>query len=97
MGKRQFPIDYNSDIKSEEVSVVIQGTICDITPMTIASIRKYLPNAIIIISTWVECDVSGLDYDEVIINIDSGGKACSKWPEWKRINNINRQLVSSKN
>ena len=44
LGKRQFPIDYNSDIKSEEVSVVIQGTICDIKPMTIASIRKYLPN-----------------------------------------------------
>lgn len=87
-------------ISSKEISVVVQGAIDKkITPKCLNSIRKFLPEAEIILSTWENSDVDGLDYDILLLNQDPGGykhdfaiynKTCS-------MNNFNRQLVSTCN
>lgn len=83
-------------IKSEDISVVVQGAIDKKeTKKCLKSIRKYLPKAEIILSTWKNSDVSGLDYDILVENDDPGAVVFNF--ENRRINNVNRQLVSTKN
>ena len=80
-------------IDSKEISVIVQGAVDKkITPKTLKSVRKYLPNAEIILSTWEGTDISGLDYDIVLLSKDPGAYIFD-W-ESKKLNNINRQLVS---
>ena len=62
-----------SKIKSKDISVVVQGAInSEVTPKCLESIRKYLPEAEIILSTWEGSDVVGLDYDKLVLNKDPG-------------------------
>ena len=83
-----------SKIKSKDISVVVQGAInSEVTPKCLESIRKYLPEAEIILSTWEGSDVVRLDYDKLILNKDPGGADCSR--DGKGINNCNRELVST--
>ena len=82
-------------IQSSEISVVVQGAIDqNNTPLCITSIRKYLPKAEIILSTWEGSDTENLDYDILVLNKDPGGYSdiCTKF-----VNNLNRQLVSTSN
>lgn len=80
-------------IDTKEISVVVQGPIdSEITPQCLNSIRKYLPNAEIILSTWEGSDIEGLDYDVLVLNKDPGAKLVT-WPH-VITNNTNRQLVS---
>ena len=82
-------------IQSSEISVVVQGAIDqNNTPLCITSIRKYLPKAEIILSTWEGSDTENLDYDILVLNKDPGGyrDICTKF-----VNNLNRQLVSTSN
>ena len=82
------------------ISVVIQGTTDKkLTPLCIKSIRKYLPNAEIILSTWEGCNVSGLDYDILVLNKDPGGYVfnISFHNKSNSLNNFNRQLISTRN
>lgn len=48
------------------------------------SVRKVLPGAELIISTWNENDCEGLDYDVLVVSDDPG----------PNINNVNRQICS---
>lgn len=83
-------------IKSKDISVVVQGAIDkENTPLCLKSIRKYLPNAEIILSTWEGSDVDGLDFDKLVLNKDPGAVLCA--PKFNYYNNINRQLLSSQN
>lgn len=84
------------NIGSEEISVVVQGAIYKKnTKKCLKSIRKYLPKAQIILSSWVGSDFGGLDYDILIENDDPGFEY---WNPEKTIPlNLNRQLVSSMN
>lgn len=87
-------------IKSEDISVVVQGAIDKVnTPKCLKSIRKILPRAEIVLSTWEKSDVNGLDYDILVLNKDPGGVKhdfavynlnCS-------MNNLNRQILSTQN
>lgn len=81
-------------INSKEISIVVQGAIDNIeTPKCIKSIRKHLPGAEIILSTWEGEDVSELDYDLLVINIDPGAFIYTTGrPVY---NNLNRQLLST--
>lgn len=91
-------------IHSEDISVVIQGAIdCEANKSkcqkACESVRQVLPGAEIILSTWKGSDTKGLTYDKLILNQDPGeiasfydGKAGDKTK-----NNINRQIVSTKN
>lgn len=83
-------------ISSKDVSVVVQGAISkEFTARVLKSIRKYLPRAEIILSTWKGSNVDGLDYDRLVENKDPGAEVL--FPQWNQYHNLNRQLVSTKN
>ncbi len=83
------------DIKTEDISVVVQGAINnEITPRCLRSIRTFLPDAEIILSTWNNSDVENLDYDTLVLNQDPGAVKCDIIDN--ALNNQNRQLVSTK-
>lgn len=82
-------------IESKDISVVIQGAVSRETVILIRSIRQYLPEAEIVLSTWKGSIVDGFDYDELILNEDPG--AVSAVIDLRRKFNINRQIVSSVN
>lgn len=81
-------------IHTEEISVVVQGAVDASTPKCLQSIRKVLPDAKIILSTWKDSQVDELEYDVLITNQDPGAFPCDVI-ENSIMNNINRQLVSS--
>ncbi len=81
----------------KDISVIVQGAVNKKeTPKCLKSIRKYLPGAEIILSTWEETDVSGLDYDILVLNKDPGNTLIYEINGRKVFNNINRQLLSTK-
>jgi hypothetical protein len=87
-------------IDSKDISVVVQGAIKkELTPNCLKSIRKYLPKAEIILSTWDGSDVSGLYYDILVLNKDPGGVKhdFAIYNATRSMNNFNRQLVSIQN
>ncbi|GAA5216362.1 WavE lipopolysaccharide synthesis family protein [Corallincola platygyrae] len=94
-------------IANQDITVVVQGPVQalpdrnmdeGITVRSLASIRKYLPGAHILLSTWEGQPTEGLDYDELLLNKDPG-------PNINRYRadgtadktNNNRQLVSTLN
>lgn len=86
---------YN-DIQYNEITVVVQGPVEDIyTRLVIESIRRYLPGAAIILSTWRDENTSGLDIDSLVINEDPGAPAFVKRNGAKHSDNRNRLLVST--
>jgi len=83
-------------IDSKDISVVVQGAIDPkYTKKCLKSIRKHLPKAEIILSTWEGSIVDGLDYDILVENEDPG--AIIQDFECNIYNNVNRQLISSQN
>lgn len=85
-------------MKADEISVIVQGAIDkNFTPICLKSIRKYLPGAEIILSTWEGSDVDGLDYDELVLNRDPGGYKhdFAIYNQPRSTNNFNRQLIST--
>ncbi|WP_294611996.1 WavE lipopolysaccharide synthesis family protein [uncultured Gilliamella sp.] len=83
-------------IRTDEISVVVQGPIYpNLTEHNLLSIRNFLPNAEIILSTWHGSNVYSLNYDKLILNDDPGGftHKCNQL----KTNNINRLIVSSRN
>lgn len=87
-------------MKPEEICVIVQGPVkrtpnadgVALTEATCASIRRHLPGAEIILSTWEDTDVEGLDVDQTILSPDPGP---IKSQVVKAVN-VNRQLVSSR-
>lgn len=83
-------------IDTKDISVVVQGAVDSInTPVCLASIRKYLPEAEIILSTWDGADVSKLDHDVLVMSKDPGGPLIDNVFQVR--NNVNRQIISTKN
>ena len=85
------------EITSKDISVVVQGAIDEnCTMKCLKSIRKYLPDAEIILSTWEDSDVSRLDglYDVLLLNKDPGAIKLNDLT--KKTNNINRLILSTK-
>lgn len=81
-------------IDTKDISVVVQGAIDkEYTPLCLKSIRKYLPESEIILSTWEGSDVDNLDYDVLVLSKDPGAKMHK--PVFQIYNNCNRQLVST--
>ena len=84
-------------IDTKDISVVVQGAVDkNITPLCLASIRKHLPEAEIVLSTWEGTDVDGLDFDQVMLNKDPGAFPCDEIQN-SIMNNINRQILSTYN
>jgi len=93
-------VDDFSPISSDRVSVVIQGPIVregvgdrPTTLECLRSIRTYLPQAEVILSTWDGSDTSGLtEIDKLVTSQDPGGI----WNYVKRrYNNVNRMIRST--
>lgn len=87
-------------IDSSEISVVVQGAIdSNYTYLTIASIRKHLPHAEIIVSTWDDPKNAkkseSLQCNQLLLNKDPGFTWCDLGQNAS--NNVNRQIVSTLN
>ncbi len=85
-------------VTSKYLSVVVQGKLFrtnnSSTVEVIQSIKKYLPDAEVILSTWKGDDIAPLYYelcDKVIQSDDPGDKTRGKRPL-----NVNRQIISSR-
>lgn len=79
-------------ISGKNISVVVQGPIQrqdSLTRRVLESVRTHLPDAELILSTWKGSDVSGLNYDILLLNDDPGAINGN--------NNVNRQIVSTRN
>ena len=61
-------------VDNKDITVVVQGAVDrEKTPICLQSIRRMLPGAFIILSTWEGTDVDGLEYDDVVLSEDPGG------------------------
>ena len=81
-------------IDTKDISVVVQGAIDkEYTPLCLKSIRKYLPESEIILSTWEGSEVDNLDYD--VLGLSEDPKAKMNNTVLNLYNNCNRQLVST--
>ncbi|MHA6679839.1 WavE lipopolysaccharide synthesis family protein [Enterobacter cloacae] len=87
-------------IDDKNISVIIQGPIvsstCKLssaptTQASIDSVRRLLPGATVILSTWRNQDVLVQGYDRLILNPDPGHQNYSR----STLNNVNRQIVST--
>jgi hypothetical protein len=93
-------------IPFEQISFVVQGPVDKtlqqstgkpVTESCIESLRTWFPGSTIILSTWEGADVSGLDYDALVLSADPGA-----WnfmlPGDPRVlrSNGNRQIVSTR-
>jgi len=88
-------------INFQEVTVVVQGPIDwsisaiysrPTTLMLTRQIRKLMPGARIVLSTWIGQNVEGLSYDIVVLSKDPGPQGV--WPSYTP-NNVNRQILST--
>ncbi len=83
-------------ILPREISVVVQGAVnkCE-TARCLKSLRIYLPEAQVILSTWKGSDTQGLDYDECVLSEDPGSIGFHYYKDKVVPYNFNRQLVST--
>lgn len=82
--------------KLSEISVIVQGPIDRaLTPRCLESVRRFLPGAEVILSTWQGSDLTGLSFDRVLESVDPGGSSSSL--DRKLAFNVNRQIVSTVN
>lgn len=90
-------------ISSKEIAVIVQGHVrgkpCDPeaerwTDLSLRSVRRYLPEAQIILSTFQECDVSGLTFDTLVRSEDPGYLDLGE--RNRLVGNTNRQIVSTR-
>ncbi|WP_149206222.1 WavE lipopolysaccharide synthesis family protein [Flavobacterium johnsoniae] len=93
-------------IQSSDFSIIIQGPVLgkpddedekQLTKKCIASVKNVLPGSEIIISTWINTDVSHLDYDKIVFNEDPGSISYNDYNLKNKFNNNNRQIVSTNN
>lgn len=84
-------------VDSREISVVIQGPLYRSLAPTrgidacVASVRKHLPHAEIIVSTWADEDLSDIDADHIVTSADPGVLLDFNGNR----HNTNRQLAST--
>lgn len=89
-------------INTQQISVVVQGPVrgkpgdpskqC-LTENTLRSLRRHLPGAQLILSTYVGSDTRGLDYDRLVESEDPGALPFLRGVD--RPNNANRQIVTT--
>ena len=92
-------------IDPKDISVVVQGPVVGkpdwppskrLTERCLASIRRHLPGAEIILSTWAGSPVDGLDFDRLVECQDPGGVLLHEHKGRKIFFNCSRQIVSTR-
>jgi hypothetical protein len=80
--------------RAEEISVVVQGPVYEnLTARVLRSVREQLPGSELILSTWANSQIEGLEYDQLVLSDDPGGYQQPHDPRY--FYNVNRQIVSS--
>lgn len=83
-----------------DITVIVHGPVLkDVSPAApagttlaaVQSVRKALPGARVVISTWTGSEAEGMGADLVVYSADPGALPC--WPN-ARLNNVNRQIVA---
>ena len=83
-------------IISKDISVVVQGVVHpEFTSTCLNSVRKHLPEAELILSTWCGSDLKGFDFDVLVETDDPGGFKDGLAPNFT--NNLHRQAISTRN
>ena len=84
-------------ISPGDVSVVVQGAVTTgYTIPCLESIRRHLPGAEVIVSTFAGGDaLPPALYDRLVISPDPGAVVCTQNHHPPRLNNLNRQIVST--
>ena len=77
----------------EDLTFVVQGPIAPSTEKNLQSIRDFYPKSQIILSTWANQPIEGLEFDDILFNTDPGPV---KTYENHGIN-ANRLIVSTRN
>lgn len=78
----------------ENITVLLQGPVSrKLTKTSIANVKKILPGAKIILSTWKGENFEQVDGVEILYNKDPGASILDK--KTGQLNNINRQIVST--
>ena len=87
--------ELSARITGNDLSVVVQGPmIPDVTERCLESVRRQLPGAQIVLSTWRGSDTAGLDYDVLVENEDPGAHPCHR--RLSSLYNLNRQIVTTR-
>ncbi|MGL4722305.1 MAG: WavE lipopolysaccharide synthesis family protein, partial [Desulfovibrionaceae bacterium] len=82
-------------IHSKHISVILQGPVQqNITKQSIQSVRKYLPHAECILSTWEEEDTTALDTDTILRHKKPMAYKLSSHDN-SPYNNVNLQILST--
>ena len=91
---------------SKDFSVIVQGPVMgrpgedyekQKTLDCLKSIKRVLPDAEIILSTWKGTDTTHLFYDKIVLNDDPGAISYNDYDLKNHFNNNNRQIVSTYN
>lgn len=84
-------------VAPKDVSVVVQGAIGagGATARCLESVRRTLPTAEIILSTYAGSDTSGLEFDVLVESDDPGAIAFTR-TDPTQLNNVNRQIVTTR-
>lgn len=89
--------DRARSISDAELSVVVQGPATAKLRVTVASVRRFVPEAELIVSTWEGSDVTGLDADLVVLSPDPGSAPYTDayGRPMTKLFNTNRMLTST--
>ena len=84
-------------IADRDISVVVSGTVYPkMTEQCLNSIKRLMPEAEIIFSTWHGVDISNLTADRIIFNDDPGNIKVYDHDGRIITNNFNRQIIATK-
>lgn len=85
-------------ISDRDLSVVVQGPATPSLPGVVASVRRFLPAAELVVSTWRGADVEALDVDALVLSEDPGSVPYrdEKGRPGPRLLNTNRMLTSTR-
>lgn len=81
-------------MKNANITFLVQGPVRERTKDALKSIRHFFPGSIIVLSTWKGENISGLDYDKLVLSDDPGPLYIYQKGEIVGQENTNRQILS---
>lgn len=77
-------------VSSREISVLVQGSVDEKTKRCMVSVKRYLPESQVVLSTWEGYDLSHIEYDALCEQPDPGAN------KMKCLGNIYREIIGRK-
>lgn len=85
-------------LTADQIAVVVQGPVMaagDLTSECLRGLRRLLPGAQLILSTWEGSETAGLECDDVVISADPG-PGVARLDGGSMVTNVNRQIISTR-